>query len=48
MVGCQLSAIALDAFLHLFVDLAQRHAAGSFQFVGIGVGIRVGTTNRLR
>jgi hypothetical protein len=27
MVGCQLSAIALDAFLHLFVDLAQRHTA---------------------
>ena len=37
-------AIAFDALLHLFVDLAQRHAARSFQFVGIaiGVGIRIG------
>lgn len=37
-------AIAFDALLHLFVDLTQRHAARSFQFVGIaiGVGIRIG------
>ena len=32
-------AIALDALLYLFVNLAQRHAAGSFQVVGIAFGI---------
>jgi len=28
-------AVTLDALLHLFVDLAQRQAAGAFYFVGI-------------
>ncbi|MGF6607837.1 hypothetical protein OKW45_002737 [Paraburkholderia sp. WSM4175] len=31
-----LFAVALDAPLYLFVDLAQRQATGSFQFVRIG------------
>ncbi len=35
-------AVALDALLYLFVDLPQRHAAGAFQFVGIGIRIEVG------
>jgi len=35
-------AVAHDALLYLFVDLPQRHAAGAFQFVGIGVGIEMG------
>ncbi|MGF6724686.1 hypothetical protein P3T43_004055 [Paraburkholderia sp. GAS41] len=37
-----LCAVALDALLDLFVDLAQGHAAGTFQLVRIGVGIRIG------
>jgi hypothetical protein len=43
MAGARFT-IAFDALLHLFVDLAQRHAARSFQFVGISisVGIRIG------
>ena len=39
---CVFFAVTLHALLHLFVDLAQRHAAGAFQLVGIGVGIRIG------
>lgn len=35
-------AVALSALLHLFVDLPQRHAAGAFQLVGIGIGIEIG------
>ena len=35
-------AVAHDALLYLFVDLPQRHAAGAFQLIGIGVGIEMG------
>lgn len=31
-------AVALDAFLHLLVDLPQRHAAGAFYLIGVGIG----------
>jgi hypothetical protein len=34
---CLLFAVALDALLHLFVDLTQRQATRAFQFVWIGV-----------
>ena len=37
VAGCLRFALTLDALLHLFVDLAQRQAAGAFQFVGIWV-----------
>lgn len=39
MARCLLFAVALDALLHLFVDLAQRQATWAFQFVGIGIGV---------
>ncbi|KXU84381.1 hypothetical protein CI15_23210 [Paraburkholderia monticola] len=35
-------AVALNALLHLFVDLPQGHAAGAFQLVGRGIRIEIG------
>jgi hypothetical protein len=32
-----LFAVPFNAFLHLLVNLAQRHTSGAFQFVRIGV-----------